>query len=45
MHGIPKDEIPIARYHKIEILRLLRSFLESGAQTVDEYNMPYQSRF
>ena len=38
MHGIPKDEIPIARYHKIADPRLLRSFLESGAQTVDEYN-------
>jgi hypothetical protein len=38
MHGIIGDEIPIARYHKIANRKLLRSFLESGAQTLDEYN-------
>ena len=37
MHGIIGDEIPIARYHKIANPELLRAFLESGAQTVDEY--------
>jgi predicted transcriptional regulator len=38
MHGIIGDEIPIARYHKIASPELLHSFLESGAQTLDEYN-------
>jgi hypothetical protein len=38
MHGIIGDEIPIARYHKIANPELLRSFLESGAQTVNDYN-------
>lgn len=38
MNGIPGDEIPIARYHKIASPSLLDSFLESGTQTLDEYN-------